>query len=119
MTLDTKKLKAALEEEQAKLEKELQTVGRINPRNPKDWEPVQGEIDALPSDSNEVADTIEEYEENTAILKELEIRFNEVKEALKKIEVGTYGTCEVCGAKIEDDRLTANPAAKTCKVHMK
>ncbi|MDE2079336.1 MAG: TraR/DksA C4-type zinc finger protein [Patescibacteria group bacterium] len=57
-------------------------------------------------------------EENNAALNELEGRLNMVTNALDKIKAGTYGTCEVCGEEIERDRLTANPAATTCKVHM-
>jgi RNA polymerase-binding transcription factor DksA len=42
----------------------------------------------------------------------------EVNTALKQIEKGAYGTCVVCGAEIEKERLDANPAAQTCKLHM-
>jgi RNA polymerase-binding transcription factor DksA len=51
----------------------------------------------------------------------LEVRYNEIKSALKKIEEsapGAYGLCEVGGEQIEEDRLEANPAARTCKAHM-
>ena len=41
-----------------------------------------------------------------------------VDEALEKIEKGTYGICETGGEKIEEDRLEANPSARTCKAHM-
>src|SRR3989344_3154926 len=78
-------LKQKLEEELETLKKELATVGRINPENPKDWEPtagVEAEHEHEP-DPNDKADELEEYETNTAILKELEIRFNEVKDALR------------------------------------
>ena len=34
------------------------------------------------------------------------------------IAAGTYGTCEVSGEQIEEDRLEADPAARTCKAHM-
>ncbi len=70
------------------------------------------------ADSNEVADNIEEFEENTAVLKELEIRYNDIKDALDKIEKNKYGICEVSGEEIEEERLIANPAARTCKAHM-
>ncbi|PIR40297.1 MAG: hypothetical protein COV33_00540 [Candidatus Zambryskibacteria bacterium CG10_big_fil_rev_8_21_14_0_10_34_34] len=70
------------------------------------------------ADSNEVADNIEEFESNTAVLKELEIRYNDVKDALTKIEKNEYGMCEVSGEEIEEERLIANPAARTCKAHM-
>ncbi len=117
MTIDIQKFKKVLEEEKAKLETELNSVGRKNPENPKDWEAKPADYDADSADENEVADTIEEFENNTAILKQLEIRYNEVVGALKRIADGTYGTCEISGEPIEADRLTANPAARTCLKH--
>ena len=118
MELDINKLKGKLEEELQKLEGELKTVGRINPNNPADWEATQGETNVDMADRNEVADGLEQYQENSAILNELEIRFNNIKRALAKIEGGTYGICEISGKEIELDRLEANPAARTCKAHM-
>jgi RNA polymerase-binding transcription factor DksA len=118
MELDTQKYKTALEEEQKLLESELESIGRRNPSNPEDWEPTQGDAKSGGSDRNEGADGIEQYEEHTAILKELETRYNQVKLALTKIGGKEFGICEVGKEKIEDDRLNANPAARTCKVHM-
>jgi RNA polymerase-binding transcription factor DksA len=110
-----KKLEERLKQELAETEKDLASVGRINPNNPDDWEPIPEEMDVSPADENEVADSIESYEENSAILKQLELKYNELKVALDKIAKGTYGKCEVCGKEIEIERLEANPAAKTCK----
>ena len=118
MSIDATQYKTRLEGEKKLLEEELSSIGRKNPSNPADWEPVQGETNVDPSDRNEVADAIEQYEEHSAILKELETRYNNVLVALKKIEGGTYGICEVGNEEIEQDRLEANPAAKTCKTHM-
>ncbi len=109
--------KKRLEEEKTKLENELASVGRKNPSNPNDWEPVPQEL-GLESDPSDVADKIEGYEENTAILKDLEIRYNGVLAALARIEAGTYGICTVDGKAIETARLTADPAAMTCKAHL-
>lgn len=113
--------KGKLEEEKATLEKELKTVGRINPDNPKDWEAVPPPmVDGPEPDPNDVADRIEEYEGNAGILKQLEVRYNEVTAALAKIEKGSgYGICQEGGEEIEEERLEANPAATTCKKHMK
>ena len=117
--MDTEKYKKELEIEKAKLITELKTVGRINPSNPLDWEPVPGDSDGtLKADRNEAADKVEQFEENSAILKELETRYNNVLRALKKIEEGSFGVCEINGDKIEEDRLLANPAARTCKKHL-
>lgn len=115
--IDTTKFKTALTEEKERLEAELATLGRRNPSNPADWEatpPATGQE----SDPNDAADLIEGFEENAAILKDLEIRYNDVLRALAKIEEGTYGTCEVSGEEIEAARLDADPAARTCVAHM-
>jgi RNA polymerase-binding transcription factor DksA len=51
---------------------------------------------------------------------ELELRLKDINDALNKIERadGSYGKCETSGEMIEEDRLMANPAARTCKLHM-
>ena len=115
--IDFDYFKEKLEKEQERLLSELKTVGRINPDNPNDWEPVPTKTDDRQTDPNDMADDIEGYEGNTAILKQLEIELNEVKDAYSKIEKGTYGVCEVSGEPIEKERLEAYPAAKTCKAH--
>lgn len=117
--IDTKYFKAKLEKELETLETELKSVGHINPSNPKDWEPSSGDVDVNASDSADIADNIESYESNTAILKPLEKQYNDVKLALEKIKKGTYGICEISGEPIEKERLEANPSARTSIAHMK
>lgn len=111
--------KKLLTDEKTLLENELSSIGHRNPDNKKDWEatPPEGEISR--SEHEELAEKIEVYEENTAILKQLEIKYNEVLEAIGRIESGNYGMCLVSGDPIEEDRLEANPSATTCKKHMK
>lgn len=41
----------------------------------------------------------------------------DVEHALRRLDDGTYGTCEVCGGAIDEDRLTTTPAARTCAEH--
>ncbi len=119
-TEHTQKFKSKLEEEKTLLESDLKSVGRINPENPGDWEAIPADLDeTTKADTNDEATRLEEYEDNTAILKPLESRYNEVKKALEKIHSGKgFGICEVCSKPIEADRLEANPAAPTCKEHM-
>src|SRR3989338_897862 len=106
--IDINFFKDRLETELSLLDKELNNIGRKNPDNKSDWEAEPADMDIDSADSNDVADSIEGYEGNTALLKELEIRYNNIKEALAKIEKGTYGICEVCGEPIEKERLIAN-----------
>jgi len=112
------KFKKALEKEKATLEEELVKLGKPNPSNPSDWMPEKPEGDEFGPDRNDNADIIEDMEVENASLTELEGRLGSVLTSLEKIEEGTYGLCEVCGADIETDRLAANPAAPTCKEHM-
>lgn len=112
--------KIKLEAELVLLEEELKSIGRKNPDNSEDWEAKSTMTEILPNDEEEVADKLESYQNNNSILTELEIRYNEVKSALAKINSGEkYGLCEVCGAPIDPARLEANPAAATCILHMK
>ncbi len=39
---------------------------------------------------------------------------DEINEALKKIEEGTYGICEMCDEPINEERLRIKPYAKYC-----
>lgn len=116
--MNTDAYKARLLEEKGTLETSLLTVGRRNPHNPSDWEPLPSEV-GMEADQNDQAEKLESYAENTAILNDLEIRYNAVIEALSRIEKGTYGVCSVSGETIEEDRLNADPAATTCKAHLR
>ena len=118
MIKNIEQFKKLLQKEVKLLEKELKTVGQINPENSKDWQATPPAKDADLAEKEEVAERIDEYENNTAILKQLETRYNNVKDALEAIKNGTYGYCIVCKKEIENDRLVANPAAKTCKTHI-
>jgi RNA polymerase-binding transcription factor DksA len=115
--MNTAPYQQKLEEEKALLETQLATVARRNPSNPADWEPVPQETE-VEADPNDRADVMEHYAENAAITDDLEKRYNDVLAALERIASGTYGTCEISGDPIEEDRLTADPAARTNKAHM-
>lgn len=116
--INIEELKKKLEAEFILLIEELKTVGKINPDNPEDWVAKPSNMDTSVSDLNETADGYEAYEENAGILNELEIRFNEVKSAIKRIKEKSYGQCQTCKRDIEKDRLEANPSSTTCKEHM-
>jgi RNA polymerase-binding transcription factor DksA len=118
--LNLKHFKEKLEEERGLLEKELNSIGVKNPDSSDEWEATEREMDVMTpmADPDEAADKIEEYDENRAIVDELEIRYKAIKLALAKIEEGAYGTCEVGGEPIEEERLQVNPAARTCKKHL-
>ncbi|MBI2120677.1 MAG: hypothetical protein HYT94_03590 [Parcubacteria group bacterium] len=110
--------KTMLLAEKSRLEEELGSVGRVNPDNPNDWEGTAGDTDVETEDENSLADKLEDFEERSAVEVELESQLILVKNALERLENGTFGVCTVGGEEIEADRLEANPAAETCKKHM-
>lgn len=112
-----KHFKQKLESEKEKLESEMVSVGRKNPNVPGDWESIPSET-GMESDLADQADIVMSRESNTAILADLEARYDNILSALKRIENGTYGKCEVCGGKIEEARLEADPSATTCVKHL-
>lgn len=118
MAVDTTTYKVRLEEMLAELTEELQTIGVHDPENPDNWTEKTTDLDLSSADVNDVADRTEEWEERRGIVATLETRYNNIRRALSKIETGTFGICEISGDEIEVDRLDANPAARTCKLHM-
>lgn len=121
MRIDTVFFKKKLEEEKKKIESDLEGISRKNPKDPNDFQAIPPEDpDERDADPNEMADNIEDYEENFALNDVLEKRLNEVKSALKRIDDGSYGMCKVGGDphEIEKERLEANPASATCIKHL-
>jgi len=97
---------------------ELQTVGINDPKNPSDWIAVPDSTESSDADANVSADALEDFQERQSLVAVLETRYNNIVLALEKIDAGTFGTCEVCNAPIEENRLDANPAARTCIAHL-
>jgi RNA polymerase-binding transcription factor DksA len=46
------------------------------------------------------------------ILEDVEHELADIEDALRRLEEGTYGRCEVCGRPIPDERLEAFPTAR-------
>ncbi len=96
-----------------KLEEELHTVEREIEENAH---APQAE-DAAATESDELADKIEDLEEESEENSALEARRKDIETALDKIRTGKYGVCEIGGEPIEEKRLEADPAARTCIAH--
>ena len=107
-----------LEAELVRLEGEMAKVGRKSPDAPEDWEATVTDADPTATEPDELANKVEESDENQEILNALEISWRNTKRAMMKMVGDSYGTCEVCSAPIEVARLNINPAARTCVAHM-
>jgi RNA polymerase-binding protein DksA len=49
-----------------------------------------------------------------ALVRQAHRHLEEIDAATKRLDAGTYGTCEGCGNPIGKERLEARPAAKVC-----
>lgn len=107
------KLKDKLIKEKSLLEEDLSSFSHKDPDLEGNWEtdfPSYGDNRA---EQDENANEVEEYENDLPVEYSLETRLQHVNEALKKIENGTYGVCEICEKPIEKERLEVEPSAKT------
>lgn len=69
------------------------------------------ELDADPEEGDS---DLYEREKTLALLRNLEEKLYSLKEALGKIDDGTYGKCEICGENIGAERLEALPYTAYC-----
>ena len=110
--IDTSQYQARLLEERERLLSTVDFLGRENPGSIAD---ELGDI-VTAGDSNlgdtatatfdrELDQSLEEGAQQTLVA---------IDDALRKIEEGTYGTCEVCGKPIGEGRLAAIPWARLC-----
>jgi len=107
--------KTRLEEEKALLMEELGALGKLDENN--EWQAMpEAEImtQEVPDDGD-LAERSEDYEERSMKLASLVKRLNDTNHALSLIEKNEYGHCEKCGQEIEEERLAANPSARTCE----
>ena len=98
--------RAQLEKEQFDLRRKLTDLGH-------------GEAGGLAYDAN-FADTSQvtaERGEAEALAGQLKERLEEVAAAIRRLDDGSYGTCEVCGVAISPARLEAMPASRFCINH--
>lgn len=56
------------------------------------------------------------HERSEAIGREVEKKLIQIRKALTRIKLGSYGTCEKCGKMIDTDRLMVMPEATVCVV---
>ena len=106
--MDTAAVREQLEAERSRIVEERQ---RLQGELQEPWDESSGEIGMDPGDSGtEVLDREIDETLGDATGHVLE----QIDRALERLEAGTYGTCEVCGRPIGEERLRALPYATRC-----
>lgn len=111
--LDIEKYKAILVAERDRLRQDLKRIeDRAAGRDRLQSEPVGQDFDEPGGDA--ATETVERAQ-SMALGANLRELYEEINAALEKIENGTYGICDSCGAEITKKRLNALPWATLCK----
>jgi RNA polymerase-binding transcription factor DksA len=111
-------LQEKLEEQKKSVQAELESFAEKDPNLKDNWDTKFPNRED--GDKDEAADDATEYDNKLSVEHSLELKLRNIKSALEKIKNGTYGICEKCGKKIDEERLLACPEAKTClKCHLK
>jgi len=76
-----------------------------------------GEISSYDQHQADMGTETFEREKDLSILELVEAELADVEHALRRLDDGSYGTCEVCGKVIPDERLEAIPTARLCLEH--
>lgn len=110
MTLDLAYFRTRLEDEQARLRAALDAVNHAGSLTDETGDLAVGSGDHLADSATEtyLRELDGGLEENAEHL------LRAIEGALRRIEEGTYGTCEVCGRPIDAERLEAVPYATLC-----
>ncbi len=58
--------------------------------------------------------SLQEWEMNYALKKDVERRLKSLQAALQKVERGSYAICEICGKPIDPERLAILPETTRC-----
>ena len=100
-----------LEEERARLEDAARTV---DADLEEEREGAGEELAAYDQHPAEEGTEVHDMSRDLGLRTDLHARLEENEAALRRLEEGSYGRCEMCGKDIGDERLRAMPSARYC-----
>jgi RNA polymerase-binding protein DksA len=112
MAVDTNRFRDALTQERDRIRK---AIDYLHEENAGSLEDESGEV--VGTVDNHLGDTATvtyDREMDYSLEENSESVLREIEAALQRIEDGTYGTCDVCGKQIEEERLEAIPWTRLC-----
>lgn len=82
--------------------------------NAESEEASLGELSSVDQHQADVGTETFNRERDLSILENVEAELADIEHAIRRLDDGSYGTCEACGKPIDDARLEAMPAARFC-----
>ena len=111
--MDPDVAKQRLDEERVRLEETKATFDDEHLRDESEDDSIS-ELSSNDQHPADIGSETFEREKDLSILEQVESELADVEHALRRLEDGTYGTCEACGRPIDEARLEALPAARFC-----
>ena len=112
MSIDLTYFKELLLERKREIEHNLKNIKELS-ANKSEIELI-GELSSSDDHLAEYASVVYDHESTLTFENILKDILNQIESALKRIENGTYGICEVCKKPIDEERLKAIPYATMC-----
>jgi len=109
-------IKELLLERRRKIESGLEQVAKKSARGENNYDTVFPEYGRA---EDENAEEVAAFIDSISMGENLKKSLDEIDLALKKIDSGKYGVCEVCSKKISKERLKILPTARYCLDCMK
>ncbi|MBW3669257.1 MAG: TraR/DksA C4-type zinc finger protein [Actinobacteria bacterium] len=109
--MDADDARTRLTEERDRLESLRQGFDDLNAESE---EASLGELSSVDQHQADVGTETFNRERDLSILENVEAELADIEHAIRRLDDGTYGTCEACGKPIDDARLEAVPAARFC-----
>jgi RNA polymerase-binding protein DksA len=115
-TIDTSEFRSLLEQERDRL---LRASGRLESETSESMDDATGELGARGVDNHlgDLASETYDRELEEGLDEGVRETLHRIDDALKRIEDGTYGTCEIGGEPIGEERLRAVPWTTRCIKH--
>ena len=109
--MDADAARTRLEEERTRLDGLREGFDDLNAESE---EASLGELSSVDQHQADVGTETFNRERDLSILENVEAELVDVEHAIRRLDDGSYGTCEACGKPIDDARLEAMPAARFC-----
>ncbi|HEY8674279.1 MAG TPA: TraR/DksA C4-type zinc finger protein [Candidatus Dormibacteraeota bacterium] len=110
-TMNTDEARTRLLTERARIEELRQAANRLTADA---QEATERELSSAEQHPSELASETIGLELDQSVLQHAELQLQELEEAVKRVDLGSYGQCEACGQPISEARLEAIPTARFC-----
>jgi len=111
--VDTAEFRTLLEGERHRIQ---DAIAHLHRENPGSMEDELGELGGRGADNHlgDMASVTFDRELDEGLEEGAQQTLDQIERALRRLDDGTYGTCERCGKPIPEERLRARPWATLC-----